>query len=236
MSNVMTNKGATTKGTDDVSSDRASLKLIDKISNQLKDISNQLLYIDKTGTDPAINKIALELYRQHKLSKDKIKELKLRPLGITSFEDKIVQEAMRLVLNAIYEPEFRKLQCNFGFRPKLGVHDLIDKLETEAKGLDIAIEADVQGAFDNVDFLVLDNILKKKIDDLNFLKLVQDGLNCSISFSEIIEPSKIGTTQGSVLSPLLYTIYFHEFDKYVYDEFQQYIDDIKRKQSGSSSS
>jgi RNA-directed DNA polymerase len=236
MANVNKNKGATTEGVDKISSDGASLKLIDKISAKLKEKTFKFkpikrLYIDKTGKNPEINKIALNLYRQNKLTKEKIKELKLRPLGITSFEDKIVQEAIRLVLNAIYEPEFRKLQCNYGFRPKLGVHDLIDKLETEVKGLDMAIKADVQGAFDNVDFQILDNTLQKKIGDKNLLKLIQNGLKCGIYFADTLESSKLGTTQGSVLSPLLYNIYFHEFDKFIYNEFQNYIEDINTKKN-----
>jgi RNA-directed DNA polymerase len=236
MANVMQNKGATTEGVDKITSDGASLKLIDKISAKLKEKTFKFkpikrLYIDKTGKNPEINKIALKLYKQNKLTKEKIKELKLRPLGITSFEDKIVQEAIRLVLNAIYEPEFSKLQCNYGFRPKLGVHDLIDKLETEAKGLDIAIEADVQGAFDNVDFQILDNTLQKKIGDKNLLKLIQDGLKCGIFYSDILESSKLGTTQGSVLSPLLYNIYLHEFDKFICNEFQSHIEDINTEEN-----
>jgi retron-type reverse transcriptase len=238
MANVMQNKGATTEGVDHITSDGASLKLINNISTKLKDKSFKFkpikrLYIDKTGKNPDINKVALKLYKQNKLTKEKIKELKLRPLGITSFEDKVVQEAIRLVLNAIYEPEFSKIQCNFGFRPNLGVHDLIDKLETEAKGLDIAIEADVQGAFDNVDFQILDNILQRKIGDKNLLKLIQDGLKCGVFYANILESSKLGTTQGSVLSPLLYNIYFHEFDKFICNEFKTYIDNINTEENRS---
>ena len=102
MSNVSKNKGATTEGIDRISSDGASLNLIDKISQKLKNNTFKFkpikrIYIDKTGKDPFINKKASKLYKQNKLSKDKIKELKLRPLGITSFEDKIVQESIGLV-------------------------------------------------------------------------------------------------------------------------------------------
>ena len=73
------------------------MKTIDRISSKLKDKSYvfkpvKRLFIDKTGKNPEINKVATELYKQGKLTKDKIKEMKLRPLGITSFEDKIVQE------------------------------------------------------------------------------------------------------------------------------------------------
>jgi retron-type reverse transcriptase len=119
-----------------------------------------------------------------------------------------------MVLQSIYEPEFKKLNSNYGFRPGYGVHDAIQTIKTKAKSMKYAIEADVQGAFDNVDFDILLTILRKKISDEKFLKLIHYSLKCGINYSNQFEESKLGTTQGSIVSPMLYNIYFHEFDKF----------------------
>jgi len=85
-----------------------------------------------------------------------------RPLGIPDFKDRIVGEAIRMVLNAIYEPEFKSLDCNYGFRPKLSCHDAIEKIQIKsANGKYIALEADIKGAYPSLDHNILITILKK---------------------------------------------------------------------------
>ena len=149
----------------------------------------------------------------------------LDPLGIPSFRDKILQEAIRMILNAIYEPEFKVMQYNFGFRPSLGVQDAINHIQKYAKSMEYAIEDDIQGAFDNVDFEILIHILRKRILDETFISLIRGGLKYGINYSQQFEETKICTTQGSVLSPLLYNIYFNEFDKYIFEKLKISIDD-----------
>lgn len=232
---VKQNRGALTPGIDLQTTDAVTLETIQKIAQEIKNGTFRYkpvkrIYIDKTGKDPHVNKKIIDLEKSHSLTKEKIKELKARPLGIPCFADKVVQEAIRLILNAIYEPTFAATDSNFGFRPKVGVHDAINKLFLKGKNLRFAIEADISGAFDNVDFTILMSILRKKIADERFLKLILGGLKCGIFFSKKIEDSKIGTTQGSLVSPILYNIYFHEFDTYLKTTFSSKIEDINRKE------
>lgn len=232
-SNVLTKKGATTKGINLDTSDKLNLRKIKRISNKLTFNSFKFnpirrLFIDKTKSNPNLDKEIQKLYIKNLLTKQKIKELKARPLGILTFSDKIVAEAIRIVLNAIYEPEFQKTNLNFGFRPKQGVQEAIKQHTRYAKSHNYMLEADISGAFDNVDHDILINILRKKIADEKLLNLIKKGLKCGIFFANKLEESKIGTTQGSGLSPLLYNIYFHEFDKFISTEFTQHVENINK--------
>lgn len=103
---------------------------------------------------------------------------KLRPLGIPTIKDPIVQESLKLILEAIYEPCFSDKNLkgtNFGFRPHLSTHDAIEHLKKIGTACNIAIESDIKGAFDNVDHNILIKILRKKIKDETFLKLIYQG-------------------------------------------------------------
>jgi retron-type reverse transcriptase len=238
MGNLKEKKGALTPGPsiDPTTIDATSLTTIDNLSKSLKDGTFHFkpvrrIFIDKTGKNPKIDKDIQKLYKQKLLTPTKIKELKIRPLGIPSFNDKIVQEAIRMILNSIYEPEFEKTNYNFGFRPRIGVHDALRSIQQYSKAMTFAIEADIQGAFDNIDFDTLMTILKKKIKDRKFLKLILYSLKCGINYSEQFEETKIGTTQGSIVSPILYNIYFHEFDNYIKNEFTQIVHQINIKRA-----
>jgi len=172
----------------------------------------------------------IKLHKQGKVTMEQIKETKARPLGISSFPDKVVQEAMKITLNAIYDPEFARINVNLGFRPTLGCHSAIIQIQQYSKQMDWAIEGDIKGAFDNVNHEILLNILSKKIKDKYFLKLVKSGLKCGLIYLNYRQDSDIGTTQGSVLSPLLYNVYFHEFDKYICTEFKDIVDQLNTKE------
>ena len=230
MVKISKTKGALIPGTNlDLSTaDDASQKLILDLSNELKEKkfrfkSIKRIYIDKTGKNIDLKKQINELYKKNQISPDKIKELKARPISIPSFKDQIVQEAIRIILNSIYEPEFAKLNCNFGFRPGLGCHAAIYHIKSKARLMRYAIKGDVKGAFDNVRFDTLINILEKRISDKSFLNLILSGLKCGIIYESYKASSIIGTTQGSVVSPLLYNIYFHEFDTFIHTEFDSLI-------------
>ena len=166
-----------------------------------------------------------------KVSMDEIKELKVRPLGIPSFPDKVVQEVLRIVLSAIYEPAFSRYECNFGFRPKHECADAIHQIKTKAKAMDYAIEGDIKEAFDNVNHKTLMKILRKKIIDEKFLKLIWGGLKYGLIYLKYRQDSNVGTTQGSVVSPLLYNVYFHEFDKFIYNDFSIILENINREEN-----
>lgn len=236
MGTVSKKKGALTPGTklDSRTADDTSKKLIKELVSQLKHGTFRFkpirrIYMDKSGKNP-IPKEQLEeltkLHAQGKITMEKIKELKARPLGIPSFPDKIVQEAIRMILAAIYEPEFARLNVNFGFRAGLGCQDAILHIKQYSKQMDYAIEGDIKGAFDNVEHDRLINILRKKVKDEKFLKLIIGGLKCGVMFLYFRQDSELGTTQGSIVSPLLYNIYFHEFDKFIETNFREKIKEI----------
>lgn len=240
MGNISSKKGALTPGAefDKRTADKVSTELIEKLSQKLKDGTFRFnpirrIYMDKSGKAPVTTEQkeqVLKLHQQGKVTMAQIKELKIRPLGIPSFPDKIVQEAMRMVLSAIYEPEFTRINCNFGFRLGKGCQDAIHQIQQKAKAMDFVLEGDIKGAFDNVVHKRMINILKKKIKDPKFLQLVWGGLKCGIIYLNYRQDSEIGTTQGSILSPLLYNIYFHEFDNYIYTEFQKMVDEINGRE------
>jgi len=241
MGNISGKSGALTPGSelDPRTVDASSNELIEELSQSIKDGSFRFkpirrVYMDKSGKNPVTKEqreSLINLHKKGKVTMEQIKELKARPLGISSFPDKIVQESIRMVLNAIYEPEFARINVNFGFRPKKGCQDAINNIQSYAKQMDFAIEGDIKGAFDNVCHDTLIGILEKKISDKKFLKLIKGGLKCGVIYLSHRQDSDLGTTQGSVVSPLLYNIYFHEFDKYICNEFKEKVEIINRTEN-----
>jgi RNA-directed DNA polymerase len=140
---------------------------------------------------------------------------KTRPLGISAFEDKIVQDAIREVLQAIYEQDF--LDCSYGFRPGRSAHDAIRALHGAAdQGVcNWILEADIVSFFDSVDRAALVEMLRKRLADGSLLRLIGKCLNVGVLDGEEFSAPSVGTAQGSVLSPLLGNIYLH----YVLDEW-----------------
>jgi len=132
-----------------------------------------------------------------------------RPLGISVFEDKIVQEAIREVLSAVYEEEF--LPCSYGYRPGRRAHDAIRALNDAAiKGkANWILEADIRSFFDSVPHRRLMELLRKRVPDGALLRLVGKCLHVGVLEGETLTTSEEGTPQGSVLSPLLANIYLH---------------------------
>ncbi len=132
-----------------------------------------------------------------------------RPIGISALEDKIVQGAVREVLEAVYEQDF--LDCSFGFRPRRRAHDALRALDTalyRGKGNWI-LEADLASFFDSVDRTALREMLQERIADGSLLRLIAKCLHVGVlDGEEYSEPEK-GTTQGSGLSPLLGNVYLH---------------------------
>lgn len=132
-----------------------------------------------------------------------------RPLGISAFEDKIVQEAIREVLSAVYEEVF--LSCSYGYRPGRRAHDAIRALDNAAwEGrANWILEADLRSFFDTVPHRRLMELLRERVPDGSLLRLVGKCLHVGVLEGEALTASEEGTPQGSVLSPLLANIYLH---------------------------
>lgn len=136
-----------------------------------------------------------------------------RPLGLPTANDKIVQEVMRIILDAIYEPTFANE--SFGFRAGLGCHDALNHVENKFRWVDYIIEGDIEQAYPTMDHHILMNILRKRIDDRRFLNLIWKALKSGVLYEERIKWLKTGVPQGSIVSPILANIYYNELDEFV---------------------
>jgi group II intron reverse transcriptase/maturase len=134
---------------------------------------------------------------------------KVRPIGVSSVEDKVVQRALSRVLEAVYEPVF--LDCSYGFRPRRSAHDALKALDRVLyRGEECwVLEADIQSYFDDIDRKMLAKMLRERVADTSLLRLVGKCLHVGVlEGEEYTEPDR-GTVQGSALSPLLGNVYLH---------------------------
>ena len=133
---------------------------------------------------------------------------RLRPLGIASLEDKIVQRAVCEVLNAVYEADFKGF--SYGFRPGRSQHDALDALAVGlGKRVNWVLDADIRGFFDHLDRGWLERFLRHRIADERILRLVMKWLNAGVLEDGKLSDSGEGTPQGGSLSPLLANVYLH---------------------------
>lgn len=133
----------------------------------------------------------------------------MRPLGIPAYEDKLVQHALKRILEAIYEQDF--LDFSYGFRPGRGMHDALRKLTRiiEWGKINYIVDADIKGFFNHVDHEWMMKFLDLRIGDPNIQRLVRRMLKAGIEEDRNFEPTEEGTPQGSVVSPVLANIYLH---------------------------
>jgi len=143
------------------------------------------------------------------------KDGKLRPLGIPTIKDRIVQQAVKMVLEPIFEVKF--LDCSYGYRPNRSAQQAMKKLEyyRTGKAYRWTLDGDIKGFFDNVDHDIMIGLVAKEISDGQVLDLITKWLKAGVITEGKQEESKIGTPQGGVISPLLANIYLHEFDVYM---------------------
>jgi len=191
--NLYANNGVATKGVDSDTADGFSEAKIAKI----------------------IQSLTNETYQPSPVRRTHIKKQsgKLRPLGIPTFTDKLVQEVLRMVLEAVYEPAF--LDCSHGFRPKRSCHTALTSLKKNFNGARWFIEGDIKGCFDNIDHAVLVGLLNGKIKDARIIKLIYKFLKAGYMENWQYQKTYSGTPQGGIISPLLSNIYLHELDKFV---------------------
>lgn len=191
--NLYANQGAATRGVNTDTADGFSEAKVERIIKALSDGS----YIPPPVRRTYIPK----------------RNGRLRPLGIPTFTDKLVQEVLRMILEAIYEPVF--LPTSHGFRPGRSCHTALDDIRHGFNGIKWFIEGDIKGFFDNIDHQVLPVLIGKKIKDARLIQLVQKMLKAGYMENWKCHDTVSGTPQGGIISPLLANIYLHELDKFV---------------------
>jgi group II intron reverse transcriptase/maturase len=134
---------------------------------------------------------------------------KTRPLGIPSYEDKLVQMALNKILQSIYEADFKDF--SYGFRPKRNCHSAIKALNKviENGRINYVVDADIKGFFNNVNHEWMIKFLEVRIGDPNIIRLVKKFLKAGLMDNGVIKTTEIGTPQGSIVSPTLANIYLH---------------------------
>lgn len=159
---------------------------------------------------------------------------KTRPLGIASPTDKVVQEVLRMILEAIYDSPYGSSfsEHSHGFRPKRGTHTALKEVRAHWSGVSWIVEGDIKGCFDNIDHDNLMNTLRKRISDERFLGVIWKALRCGYLEFQTPRNSIIGTPQGSIVSPILANIFLDQFDWFVQREIvDQYQKGEKRRAS-----
>ncbi len=204
---IYAKEGNMTKGSDGKTIDGMSLNRISKLIDLLRTESYQpqpvrRVYIPK-------------------------KNGKMRPLGIPSFDDKLVQEVVRMMLEAIYEGQF--LDCSHGFRPYRSCHTALVKIQKTFTGAKWFVEGDIKGFFDEIDHQILIGILKERIADDRFLRLIWKFLKAGYVEDWVFNNSYSGTPQGGIVSPILANIYLDRLDRFMVKYAKNFDKGTKRK-------
>lgn len=191
--NLYANSGAGTKGVNNDTADGFSEDKVEQIIQSLKDNS----YSPKPSRRTYIKK----------------ENGRLRPLGIPTFSDKLVQEVLRMVLEAVYEPIFSTR--SHGFRPGRSCHTALKDVKHQFHGTRWFVEGDIKGCFDNIDHTALINLVNMKIKDARLIQLLHKFLKAGYMEDWRYNNTYSGAPQGGIVSPILSNIYLHELDKFV---------------------
>ena len=206
---IYAKQGNMTKGVDGKTIDGFSISHIERLIGTLKDETyqpnpSQRVYIPK-------------------------KSGKMRPLGIPSFIDKLLQEVIKMILEAIYEGSFEN--SSHGFRPQRSPQTALWSIQKTFNGTKWFIEGDIKGFFDNIDHEVLIAILSERISDMRFLRLIRKFLNAGYVEDWVFHKSYSGTPQGGIISPILANIYLDKFDKYIKEYTEKFNKGKRRKEN-----
>lgn len=208
---IKSKSGNMTPGTDGETLDGISGSYIERLSDALRNESFQF-----------------RPTRRHFIPK---KNGKMRPLGVPSPRDKVVQEAIRIILEAIYDspnsPTFAPE--SHGFRERRSTHTAIEYVRANWGAPNWVIEGDIKSFFDEIDHHTLIQILQKRISDDRFISLIWKALSAGYMEDEKFVASKVGTPQGSIISPVLANIYLHEFDVAVKEWISELSNTVKKR-------
>ena len=190
---IYSNQGATTKGVTAETVDGMSLAKIDRIIDELR----------------------YERFRWTPVRRVNLPKSNggTRPLGLPTWTDKLLQEVIRMILDAYYEPQFS--DRSHGFRPGRGCHTALSNVVDYWTGVRWFVEGDIQGCFDNIDHDVLLSVLGEKLHDNRFLRLLKYLLTAGYIEDWKYGRTLSGTPQGGVVSPILANIYLDRLDKFV---------------------
>jgi len=199
--NIQGNKGALTRGTDTITMD---------------------------GYSPERSANLVELIREKRYKPKPVRRTyiptkaagKMRPLGIPSADDKLVQEVVRMILERIYEPLFK--DSSHGFRPGKSCHTALRSIQRYWTGTKWFVDIDIKGYFNNIDHDVLMELLKKRIEDTQFLDLIRDMLRAGYVEDWLYHKTYSGTPQGGIVSPILANVYLHELDEFMEKKKQEF--------------
>lgn len=204
--NIQGKQGNMTEGSDGQTIDGMSLKRIENLIDTLKNET----YQPKPAKRTYIPK----------------KNGKMRPLGIPSFDDKLVQEVLRMMLEAMYEGNFEN--TSHGFRPKRSCHTALIQVQKNFTAAKWFIEGDIKGFFDNISHDVLIGILRERIADDRFIRLMWKFLKAGYIENWTFHRTYSGTPQGGIISPILANIYLDKLDKYM-KEYAEKFDKGKKR-------
>lgn len=191
--NLYAKEGNMTEGTDGKNIDAFSVNRIEKLIEKLR---------EETYQPVAVKRVFIPKSNGKK-----------RGLGIPSFDDKLVQEIIRMILEAIYDKTFSKQ--SHGFRAKKSCHTALLDIKDNFNGVRWWVEGDIEGFFDNINHNILITQLRKRIKDEKWIRLIWKFLRAGYMKDQKFHRTYSGTPQGGIISPILSNIYLDELDKYI---------------------
>jgi group II intron reverse transcriptase/maturase len=205
--NIYSNEGAMTKGVDNTTLDGFSKERVESIVQRLREgryrfKPTRRVYVPK-------------------------KNGKKRPLGISSGDDKLVQEVVRMILEQIYEPIFE--DRSHGFRPGRSPHTALHQIEQEWTAAKWIIDMDIRDYFTTIDHDLLMSFLAKKIEDKRFLRLIRAMLDAGYLEEWTYHTTYSGVPQGSIVAPVLANVYLHELDLFMKTIKEPFDKGVRRK-------
>lgn len=207
--NVYSNKGSSTCGVSPETADSFSKQKIDEIINALKDESYQVKSVRKTY-----------------ISK---KNGKTRPLCSQNFSDRLLQEACSMILEAIYEPIFS--ENSHGFRPNKSCHTALKQIKNTFRRANWFIEGEIKGCFDNINYQILIFILRKRIKDERFIRLIWKFLKAGYMKNWKYHDTFSKTLQGGLISSILANVYMNELDEYIENVMKKNLTKFNRREA-----